>query len=132
MEFELRGILKVNRILILSMFTAISWADTTMIVNNQPSNQQAIANVATRINPTNIKHQQSLQNQETQLAMSIDEITHIPTWRSFILIRNSRINEIISPDILIQKLNTYLIQNNHPALTSYQVNQIVKAANAVN
>ena len=134
MEFVQRGILKVNKVLImiLTISSAVSWADTAMIVNNQPSNQQAIANVATRINPAQIKHQQSLQNQETQLAMYIDEITHIPTWRSFNLIRNSRVNEKISSDLLIQKLNSYLAQNKHTVLTSSQSIQIIKATNAVN
>ena len=134
MEFEQKGILKVNKVLItiLTLSSASSWADTAMIVNNQSSNQQAIVNVAARINPAQIKHQQSLQNQETQLAMYIDEITHIPTWRSLVLIRNSRVDNQISSNLLIQKLNSYLEQNKHPILTSVQSAQIVKATNAVN
>lgn len=134
MELEQRGTLKVNKVLmiILSLRSALCCADNAMIVNNQPSNQQAIANVATRINPTTIKQQQSLQNQETQLALAIDEITHIPTWRSFILIRHSRVNDKISSEILVQKLNSYLTQNQHPGLTSSQIKQISKATDAVN
>lgn len=134
MAFVQKGILKVNKILtlILSLSGAVSWADTGLLVNNQPSNQQAIANVATRINPAQIKYQQSLQNQETQLAISIDKITGIPTWRSFVFIRNSRVKDVISSDLLIKKLNSYLVKNNHPILTNKQSSQISKATDLVN
>lgn len=105
------------------LLPAISCADVNSYQNNQA---QAIQNATARFDMNKIQEQQEQINQDNALAARIYDVTGIPSWRSLSFIRNSRTPNGVNEQLLVEQLNSYLLQNNHQKLTEYQNNQIIQ------
>ena len=131
MMYEKKGISKLIKgsfLLVLLVYNISCNADDISI-NQQSIAQQALANVTSKIDLNKIQQQQAQQNRDNALSARIYEITTIPTWRNLIFIRQSRAGNSVNPELLIKQINDYLIQYNHPQLTSHQQSLLTHAIN---
>lgn len=131
MMYEKKGISKLIKgsfLLVLLVYNISCNADDISI-NQQSIAQQALANVTSKIDLNKIQQQQAQQNRDNALSARIYEITTIPTWRNLIFIRQSRAGNSVNPELLIKQINDFLIQYNHPQLTSHQQSLLTHAIN---
>lgn len=91
-----------------------------IINNNQNSQEQAIANATKHIDINKIRLQQQQINQDNAMAAKLYSITSIPSWRSLVFIRASRVNNVVRYELLVNSINDYLAQNKHPQLSLEQ------------
>lgn len=131
MMCEKKGIsklIKENFLLFLLVYNVSCNADDISIYQ-QSIAQQALANATSKIDLNKIQQQQVQQNKDNALSARIYEITAIPTWRNLIFIRQSRVGNSVNPELLIKQINDYLIQYNHPQLTTHQQSLLSHAIN---
>lgn len=131
MMCEKKGIsklIKENFLLFLLVYNVSCNADDISIYQ-QSIAQQALANATSKIDLNKIQQQQVQQNKDNALSARIYEITTIPTWRNLIFIRQSRVGNSVNPELLIKQINDYLIQYNHPQLTTHQQSLLSHAIN---
>lgn len=102
---------------VLLALPLIAFADVNTYQNNQA---QALQNAAARFDMNKIQEQQQQINQDNALAARIYDVTGIPSWRSLAFIRNSRTDQGVNEQLLINELDNYLIQNNHNKTTKLQ------------
>lgn len=69
-------------IMVLGLSATISHADPG--INQQEQVNQALLNARSRIDFNKIRDQQAQENRDNQMAISISEITGIPSWRNII------------------------------------------------
>ena len=131
MMYEKKGISKLIKgsFLLLLQVYKISCNADDISINQQSIAQQALANVTSKIDLNKIQQQQAQQNRDNALSARIYEITTIPTWRNLIFIRQSRAGNSVNPELLIKQINDFLIQYNHPQLTSHQQSLLTHAIN---
>ncbi|HRG61645.1 MAG TPA: hypothetical protein PLP75_01360 [Burkholderiales bacterium] len=120
--------IKGSFLLVLLSYSISCNADDISI-KQQSIAQQALANATSKIDLNKIQQQQAQQNKDNVLSARIYEITTIPTWRNLIFIRQSRVGNSVNPELLIKQINDYLIQYNHPQLTSHQQSLLTHAIN---
>ncbi|AUR52047.1 hypothetical protein [Aquella oligotrophica] len=109
-------------LILLNLITSLSYTDPTM--DQQEQINQALINARSRIDFNKVKEQQEQQNRDNQLAIRISEITEIPSWRNIVFIRQARNVGRIDAIKLINVINQFLIQNEHPKLNQTQLKQI--------
>ena len=131
MMYEKKGISKLIKgsFLLVLLSYSISCNADDISINQQSIAQQALANVTSKIDLNKIQQQQAQQNRDNALSARIYEITTIPTWRNLIFIRQSRAGNSVNPELLIKQINDFLIQYNHPQLTSHQQSLLTHAIN---
>lgn len=128
---EKKGISKLIKgsFLLVLLSYSISCNADDISIKQQSIAQQALANATSKIDLNKIQQQQAQQNKDNALSARIYEITTIPTWRNLIFIRQSRVGNSVNPELLIKQINDYLIQYNHPQLTTHQQSLLSHAIN---
>lgn len=128
---EKKGISKLIKgsFLLVLLSYSISCNADDISIKQQSIAQQALANATSKIDLNKIQQQQAQQNKDNALSARIYEITTIPTWRNLIFIRQSRAGNSVNPELLIKQINDYLIQYNHPELTTHQQSLLTHAIN---
>ncbi len=131
MMCEKKGISKLIKgsFLLVLLSYSISCNADDISIKQQSIAQQALANATSKIDLNKIQQQQAQQNKDNALSARIYEITTIPTWRNLIFIRQSRAGNSVNPELLIKQINDYLIQYNHPELTTHQQSLLTHAIN---
>lgn len=131
MMCEKKGISKLIKgsFLLVLLSYSISCNADDISIKQQSIAQQALANATSKIDLNKIQQQQAQQNKDNALSARIYEITTIPTWRNLIFIRQSRVGNSVNPELLIKQINDYLIQYNHPQLTTHQQSLLSHAIN---
>ena len=129
--YEKKGISKLIKgsFLLVLLSYSISCNADDISIKQQSIAQQALANATSKIDLNKIQQQQAQQNKDNVLSARIYEITTIPTWRNLIFIRQSRVGNSVNPELLIKQINDYLIQYNHPQLTTHQQSLLSHAIN---